>query len=101
MFMTTAEPTGSSILEHSKETSPSTIWGRWWIRILLLILHIAVLVVLMSLTPAGYQMQLGYDTGAVIFLGTVFMWFLLIFTRTRRLVLLFCILLLLQSGYTE
>ena len=100
MFMTTVEPTGNSISEDSKETSHSTIWGRWWIRILLLIFHIAVLAVLMSLTPAGYAMQLGYDTGTVILSGTVFMWFLLIFTKTHRLVILFCILLLLQSGYT-
>ncbi len=73
-------------------------WGRAWIRIALLVLHVAVLAAAIALTPAGYFFELGSYVGTVLFLGSVFLWFLLYSLNTRRGVLVFCALALAQAG---
>lgn len=52
------------------------------------------------LTPSDYAYQLGATIGTVIFFGTVALWILLWFARTRGLVLLFCSLVLAQTSIT-
>lgn len=63
------------------------------------IAHLALLVAAASLTPADYFVQLGSVTGSVILYGTIFLWILLWFARELRTVLLFCGLVLAQTGF--
>jgi hypothetical protein len=76
----------------------SRAWGVWWIRVLLFIAHLALLVAAASLTPAHYFFQLGEVTGSVMVAGTLFLWLILWFARQRSTVLLFCGLVLAQTG---
>src|SRR5258706_2227426 len=95
------EPSSSSnCAGDSPERQISGVWGFWWIRIVLFIAHVALFVAAVSLTPEGYAFQLGATTGSLMIPGTVFMWFLLWFARTRATVLLFCGLVLAQTGLT-
>jgi len=73
-------------------------WSAWWIRVLLFIAHLALLVAAASLTPSNYAFQLGEVAGSVILLSTPFLWLLLWYARQRRTVLLFCGLVLAQTG---
>jgi hypothetical protein len=70
----------------------------WWIRILLFIAHLALLVAAASLTPSNYAFQLGAVAGSVILVSTPLLWLLLWYARQRRTVLLFCGLVLAQTG---
>ncbi len=74
-------------------------WGRWWVRLPLWMAHIGILVAAILLTPEGYHQRLGASTGAVFIFGTVFLWILLFFAKTRRLVAIFCGVALLQASY--
>lgn len=76
------------------------MWGRWWLRIPLFVAYLSLLVAAVSLTPSDYAFQLGATIGTVIFFGTVALWILLWFARTRGLVLLFCSLVLAQTSIT-
>jgi hypothetical protein len=76
----------------------SRVWSVWWIRVLLFIAHLALLVAAASLTPANYAFQLGALMGSVMLFGTLFLWVLLWYARQRRTVLLFCALVLAQTG---
>jgi hypothetical protein len=73
-------------------------WGGAWIRIVLVVLHVAMLAAAIALTPAGYFFELGYYVGTVLFFGSIFLWFLLYSLNTRRGVLVFCALALTQAG---
>jgi hypothetical protein len=73
-------------------------WSAWWIRVLLFVAHLALLVSAASLTPSRYAFQLGEATGPVILLGTPLLWLLLWYARERKTVLLFCGLVLAQTG---
>ena len=73
-------------------------WSAWWIRVLLLIAHLALLVAAASLTQPNYAFQLGEVAGSVILLSTPLLWLLLWYARQRRTVLLFCGLVLAQTG---
>jgi multisubunit Na+/H+ antiporter MnhG subunit len=79
----------------------SGLWGRWWVRLLLFVAHLALLVASISLAPDAYAYQLGATVGPVIVFGTLLLWFLVWFARTRPLVLLFCSLILVQAGITS
>lgn len=95
------EPSSTSSCPVESVARPvSGAWGSWWIRALLFIAHLALLVAAASLTPAGYFFQLGAVTGSVIVVGTLFLWLLLWFATQRRTVLLFCVLVLAQTGFT-
>jgi hypothetical protein len=91
---------------HSKPMLPpdSTVvpirdsWGGAWIRIVLVVLHVAMLAAAIALTPAGYFFELGYYVGTVLLFGSIFLWFLLYSLNTRRGVLVFCALALTQAG---
>jgi hypothetical protein len=74
-------------------------WGRARIRIALLVLHIAMLAAAIALTPAGYAFELGHYSGSVLLFGSLCLWFLLYFVRTRKEILLFCALALTQAGF--
>lgn len=91
-------PTSSCSVEPTARPV-SGAWGAWWIRVLLFIAHLALLLAAASLTPAGYFFQLGAATGSVMVVGTLFLWLLLWFARERRTVLLFCGLVLAQTGF--
>lgn len=78
----------------------STMWGRWWLRIPLFVAHLSLSVAAFSLTPSDYAFQLGATTGTMIVFGTPALWILLWFARTRGLVLLFCGLVLAETGIT-
>jgi len=73
--------------------------GRWWIRVALLVLHIAIVGAATSLTPGEHAFELGALTGPLLLLGTIFLWVLLFCAKTRRGILLFCSLLLIQAGF--
>src|SRR6266446_4531735 len=73
--------------------------GRWWIRIALFMLHIAILVAAMSLTPPGYFFELGAFTGSILLFSSILLWWLLCSAKTRRGILLYCILALVQAGF--
>jgi len=73
--------------------------GRWMVRIALLILHIVVVFGAASLTPAGYDFELGKYTGGVVIFGSILLWWLLFATKTRRGIVLFCSLVLGQAGF--
>jgi hypothetical protein len=73
-------------------------WGRARIRVVLLVLHIAILATAIALTPAGYFFELGSYVGTVLLFGSVFLWFLLYSWKNRRGVLVFCALALAQAG---
>ncbi len=83
----------------SEATQLSGPWSVWWIRVLLFIAHLTLLVAAASLTPAGYFFQLGEITGSVMVVGALFLWLLLWFARRRGIVLLFCGLVLAQTGF--
>ncbi len=74
-------------------------WSRARIRIVLLVLHIAVLAAAIALTPAGYFFELGYYVGSVLLFGSLLLWFLLYSVRTRRGILAFCALAVAQAGF--
>lgn len=94
------EPSSTSSCSVECAARPaSRTWGAWWIRVLLFIAHLALLLAVASLTPADYFFQLGAVTGSVILVGTLFLWLLLGFARQRRTVLLFCGLVLAQTGF--
>jgi AcrR family transcriptional regulator len=78
----------------------SLFWGSWLMRGSLFIGQISLLILATSLTPAEYFVRLGADIGLVMIIGTVLLWLLLWFARTRTTVLLFCGLALAQSGLT-
>ncbi len=78
---------------------PLDFRGRWWIRIALFVLHIATLAAAMSLTPPGYFFELGEYTGSVLLFSSIFLWWLLCSVKTRRGILLYCILALVQAGF--
>lgn len=83
----------------SADDSPASgFWGRWWVRLLLFVTHLALLVASILLAPDAYAYQLGATVGPLIVFGTLVLWFLLWFARTRGLVLLFCSLILVQAG---
>ena len=73
-------------------------WSAWWIRVLLLIIHLALLGAAASLTPGDYFFRLGEVTGLVILPGTLFLWFILWHAKQRNMVLLFCGLALAQTA---
>ncbi|HEY6267943.1 MAG TPA: hypothetical protein VIX11_06580 [Candidatus Acidoferrum sp.] len=73
--------------------------GRWWIRIALFVLHIAILVAAMSLTPPGYFFELGAFTGSILLFSSILLWGLLCSVKTRREILLYCVLALVQAGF--
>jgi len=72
--------------------------GRWWIRIALFVLHIAVLGAGFLFTPAQYAFDFGYSYGSVLVLSSIFLWCLLIVAQTRRGIFVFCGLVLVQAG---
>src|SRR3979490_1743483 len=72
--------------------------GRWWIRVALLVLHIVIVGAATSLTPGEHAFELGALTGPALLLSTIFLWVLLFCAKTRRGILLFCSLLLIQAG---
>src|SRR5260370_23089779 len=74
-------------------------WSRARIRIVLLVLHIAVLAAAIALTPAGYFFELGYYVGSVLLFGSLLLWFLLYSVRSRRGILAFCALAVAQAGF--
>jgi hypothetical protein len=73
--------------------------GRWWIRVALLVLHIAIVGAAMSLTPGEHAFEFGALAGSVLLLSTIFLWVLLFCAQTRRGILLFCSLSLIQAGF--
>jgi hypothetical protein len=73
-------------------------WGRPWIRIVLLVLHIAMLAAAIVLMPAGYFFELGYYVGTVLLFGSIFLWFFLYSLNTRRGVLVFPAVALAQTS---
>jgi len=77
----------------------SNFRGRWWIRIALLIMHIVAVFGAASLTPDEYYFQLGEYTFGVVIFGSILLWGLLLAARTRRGIVLFCCLVLGQTGY--
>lgn len=97
-------PESSLPVNCSSDSTPAELssgaWGRWWVRALLFVFHLALLVGAASLTPEHYFVQLGAATGGLILIFTPFLWFLLWFARTRMLVLLFCGFVLGQTGIT-
>jgi len=72
--------------------------GRWWIRVALLVLHVAIVGAATSLTPGEHALEFGASTGPVLLISSIFLWVLLFCARTRRGILLFCSLLLIQAG---
>src|SRR5260370_26583671 len=74
-------------------------WSRARIRIVLLVLHIAVLAAAIALMLAGYFFELGYYVGSVLLFGSLLLWFLLYSVRSRRGILAFCALAVAQAGF--
>jgi len=73
--------------------------GRWWIRIALFVLHIAIVLGAGVLfTPDQYAFQFGYLYGSVLLYSSIFLWCLLFFAQTRRGIFVFCGLVLVQAG---
>jgi hypothetical protein len=73
--------------------------GRWWIRVALLVLHIAIVGAATSLTPGEHAFEFGASTGPVLLISSIFLWVLLFAATTRRGIFLFCILALVQAGF--
>lgn len=71
---------------------------RWWLRVPLFVLHVVVVAAAMSLTPSAYFFQLGYHTGSVLLLSSIFLWCLLFSAKTRKGIWLYCLFALLQIG---
>lgn len=88
-----------SARSNSAVAAQPIFWGQWWIRIAVFVLHIAVLAAAISLTPSGFSYQLGYYAGSILFLGSIFLWCLLLAAKTRRGIFLFGILALGQAGF--
>jgi hypothetical protein len=99
-MMSDAIPEAGSSSDLQTTSPKRIVWGRWWIRILLLLVHLGILFGYFSLTPEGYHKLLGADTGWVIFIGTILLWILLYSARTRGRIMLFCGLVLSQAAYT-
>jgi hypothetical protein len=73
--------------------------GRWWIRFALLVLHIVIVGAATSLIPGEHAFEFGASTGPVLLIiCSIFLWVLLFCAQTRRGILLFCSLLLIQAG---
>jgi hypothetical protein len=72
---------------------------RWWFRIVLFVLHLAIVVAAISLTPPGYSFQLGESTGSILLFGSIPLWWLLFAAKERPLIFLFCILAVAQAGF--
>jgi hypothetical protein len=86
-------------IPNSVTNPPPNFRGRWWVRLAIFVLHIAIVVAAMSLTPPGYFFQLGADTGPILLFSSIFLWWLLFSARTRRGIFLFCIVALGQAGF--
>jgi hypothetical protein len=82
--------------ESEADSPKRDIWTRWWIRILILIIHMIILATYVTLSPDDYAVRFGAAAGFQLFIGTIFLWTLLCFARTRGLVLLFCCLVVVQ-----
>jgi hypothetical protein len=91
-------PSAANAPAESPAENVFGVWGRWWIRVLLFLAHLALLLWAASLTPDGYFFQLGEIAGMVMFFGSLCLWFFLWFVRKRSTVLLFCALAVAQSG---
>jgi hypothetical protein len=73
--------------------------GRWWLRIALFVLHIAILLGAGVLfVPDQHAFEFGYSYGAVLFFSSIFLWFMLLVAQTRRGIFIFCGLILGQAG---
>jgi len=68
-------------------------------RVALFLLHIAVLTTLFGLTPSGYAYRLGREAGALLIFTCLALWTLLRFATTRRGIVLFVALALVQVGF--
>jgi MFS family permease len=68
-------------------------------RLALFAIHVALLTTAVSLTPQASLFRLRYHADSALVLGTLFLWILVWFVRTRRLVLVFCLLALAQAGF--
>lgn len=68
------------------------------VRWLLLLLHIVVLFLAIFLAPNGYAFQLGASTGPILVFGSMGLWAVLFLAQTRRGLLSYCLLALLQVG---
>jgi hypothetical protein len=88
--------TPNDVAVHEKPVSPRRY--TWIIRIGLFLLHIVLLAAAVSVTPQGYAMQLGADTGSIIFFGTPILWFVLFGWNSRNARLAFCALAVAQTG---
>jgi hypothetical protein len=89
-----------SIEAASPAASPQPNFrGRWWLRVVLLVLHIAlVLGAAVSFIPGQDAFQFGYTYGSVVLCSCIFLWCVLFFAQTRRGMFAFCGLVLGQAG---
>lgn len=72
---------------------------RWWLRVVLFVLHIAlVLGAAVSFIPGQDAFMFGYTYGSVLLCSFIFLWFVLFFVQTRRGMFTFCGLVLGQAG---
>jgi hypothetical protein len=76
----------------------SATWFDISIRLVLCLGHIAILAVLLAMTPPEFAFHLGKSSGPILIFGTVFLWSLVWFVRSPLALGSFAALVLLQAG---